>query len=450
MVAVSFTIFSCQKEYSFENGTGGSNVTAQWSFSEGGVQYKGPIDTVSVDTVGSYLVLSVNGHSDDKQDLINLEVFGTQIKVGTYKTPYCLFAYARNGVVRYQTNQTAVDSFTINITKLDSTGIIGTFSGKAYDTAKNYKTIVDGKFSAVFKTATTTPPASTDSGQVVFWGKADCKGTTAGTENITINGKNGSITKYLTAEPSTCDPAGSYNIKLPVGSYPWVAKCGTDSITGTVTVTKGGCTKVQVDFTAPPVTTGDYFPTTLNSYWTNLYENGSAGDTTYQLSTSASLTANGNKYNVFYYEDDKNGTVDSVYFRKANGVYYQYVKTYANVFDTPIPFEYIFLKDNVATGSTWSASISGTASGTAIKLQLNGSILEKASSATVGGKTYNDVIKVRLIVMATVGPSPVAVEASRIDQWFAKGIGLIKEIQYNAADPTKVDNVLNIIHYKVY
>src|ERR1700712_3670090 len=157
LLTVSAAIFSCQKEYSVENNGGSLSASAQWSFTEGSAQFKGPIDTVTVDTVGAYTFLTISGHSSDKKDLITLQVFGASVKAGTYKTPFSLFAYARNGVIMYQTNQTAVDSFTIVISKLDSTGITGTFSGKAWDSSKTYKTIVDGKFSSVFKAATVTP-----------------------------------------------------------------------------------------------------------------------------------------------------------------------------------------------------------------------------------------------------------------------------------------------------
>ncbi len=109
LAVISLGVFSCQKEYSVENNTGGSNVTVQWSFKEGGVEFKGPIDTAGLDSIGNYKVLSINGHSTDKKDLINLEFFGTDLKVGTYKTPYCLFAYSRNGVITHRQSGIVTD-----------------------------------------------------------------------------------------------------------------------------------------------------------------------------------------------------------------------------------------------------------------------------------------------------------------------------------------------------
>ena len=150
LLTISVAIFSCQKEYSLENPTGSNTPTAQWEFKEAGVQFKGPVDTVSIDTLSGFKFLTINGRSEDGSSQITLQVFGADLKPGTYKTPFSLFAYIKAGNVVYQTDQTAVDSFTIVITKVDTTGVTGTFSGNALS-GNSSKRIVDGKFNAVFK-----------------------------------------------------------------------------------------------------------------------------------------------------------------------------------------------------------------------------------------------------------------------------------------------------------
>ncbi|MEP7277075.1 MAG: hypothetical protein ABI813_00390, partial [Bacteroidota bacterium] len=323
LLTISCAIFSCQKEYSVENNTVTNSASAQWSFTEGTVQFKGPIDTVAVDTLpNNSKILSIRGHSSDNRDEIALEIFAVDLKPGTYKIPYCLFAYMRSGVLLYQTHQTLVDSFTIIITKLDSTGITGSFRGKAFDTASVDKNIVEGKFSAVFKSNTPVPPASTDSGQVVLWSKAGCGGGTSTTPinaiNVSVGGKNGQITRFIASPPTTCDPPGTFSIKLPVGTYPMVAKCGTDSITGMITVVKNGCVKVQIDFSDPQAT-GDYFPVTPNSNWSYLYQNSSADDTLYTFSTGNTTQLGGKTYNIFTNTDGV--SKDSSYYRKSGNTY---------------------------------------------------------------------------------------------------------------------------------
>jgi hypothetical protein len=457
LAAISFGIFSCQKEYSVENNTGGSNVTAQWSFKEGNIQFKGPIDTAGVDSIGNYKVFSINGHSDDKKDLINLEFFATDLKPGTYKTPYCLFAYSRNGIITYQTNQTAIDSFTIIVTKLDSTGVIGSFSGKAWDSTKTYKTIVDGKFSAVFKT--NTPPASTDSGQVVLWSKAGCGGGTSTTPiNVSVNGKTGQITQFGATEPTTCDPAGRYFVKLPVGTYPWTAKCGTDSISGTVTVTKGGCSKVLVDFSAAP--TGDYFPIGLNYNWTYQRLGSTPNDTLFVLSTGTPKTLGGSSFNIFS-NDYAGAGKDSSYYRKTPGLYYEYFLT-----DTSngiaSGLEHIFLKDNVTPGTSaaiWSKPFSAAITyknqaGLPVDTVLSGTVsdtlIQKLSSYNPGaGKNYPDVLEVH---SGTSVAFPAALggntQVSYVKQWLARGVGLIKYYEWDLTDQGPVDYTYYLLRYK--
>jgi len=449
LAAISVGVFSCQKEYSVENNTGGSNVTAQWSFKEGGVEFKGPIDTAGVDSIGNYKVFSINGHSDDKKDLINLEFFGTDLKVGTYKTPYCLFAYSRNGIITYQTNQTAIDSFTIVVTKLDSTGVIGTFSGKAWDSTKTYKTIVDGKFSAVFKTST-PPPASTDSGQVVLWSKAGCGGGTSTTPiNVAVNGKPGQITQFGTTEPTTCDPAGRYFIKLPVGTYPWTAKCGTDSISGTVTVTKGGCSKVLVDFTAAP--TGDYFPTTKNSNWTYQHEGSTADDTLRVTSSGNTKTFAGNPFTIFS-NDYGSAGMDSSYYRKNAGIYYEYMPADPNT-GIGTGLEHQFLKDAVAAGTIWTTNFSATVNiggkDTIINGLIKDTLAQKLPTFNIGAlPQFKDVLEVHTGYSIT---SPLGnIQLYYNKQWFARGVGLIKYYQYDGTSTPASDYTLNITRYQVY
>ena len=443
-IALCAAFFACQKEYSIEQPVGGANVSAQWEFKEGGVLFKGSMDTVEVAAINNFKFITIHGRSSDGAEL-TLQIYDTIIKTGSYKTPKSLLEYVKGGTYIYKTDQALADSFTIIITKIDSFSVAGTFSGKAT------KTIVDGKFSAIIKSSTVTPPASTDSGQVVLWSKAGCGGGTSTTPiTVSVSNKSGQITTFG-AEPTTCDPPGTFSVKLPVGTYPWVAKCGTDSVTGTVTVTKNGCTKQLVDLTKP-VTTLDYFPMTANSNWTSKYDTSAAlpGDTTFTFSKGTTYPAGGNTYNVFSYTDFAFGYDDTLYYRKAANTYYQYFKATTNIlgFDTPQAVEIPFLKDDVIAGTsfssaTYSGTITSPANGPiAVQQRVDGTILEKVASVTVGGKTYNDVIKVRLIYQGIIGGSTT--EIYREEEWFAKGIGLIRYLTYYDAPYTTPTYILNL------
>ncbi len=458
LFSISVAVFSCQKEYSVEKPTGGTSTT-QWEFKEGGVQFKGPIDTAAIDTFSTLKVLTINGHSDDGTSQLVLQIYGQDLKVGAYKVPYSALVYSKNGTPIYATDQTATDSFTIYLTKIDTTGVTGTFNGKvlAGTTPKN---VVDGKFAASFKSSVVTPPASADSGNVVIWSKAGCGGGTSTTPiTVVVNGKSGQITTFTSTEPTTCDPAGSLHYKLPVGSYPWVAKCGTDSVTGIITITKGGCTKTQVDFTKP--VTGDYFPLTKNSNWTYLYQNGSAGDTAYTFNPGGTTTLLGNVYVLQTNDYGPTYGKDSVYNRKSGNTYYQYVAA-TSISDTTngvitkiqVPaYEFRFLVDNLAAGSTFSDAVTGSVtSGTntiPVVFNFKSTITEVGASVTVGGTSYTNVIKVKTLTSETI--AGVTTPRETTEYWYALNIGAIRFLDYYT-DPTFTtpDDVWNLTRYKVF
>ncbi|HTE09954.1 MAG TPA: hypothetical protein VK645_03275 [Chitinophagaceae bacterium] len=445
LLTISAAIFSCQKEYSIENPGGIVNTTAQWEFKEGGVQFKGPIDTASIDTISNYKFLTIIGRSDDGSSQITLQVFGADLKVGTYKTPFSLFAYIKGGTPVYQTDQTATDSFTIVITKADINGVTGTFSGKALNGTTG-KTIVDGKFSAVLKPAgPPVTPGPADSGQVLLWSKAGCAGGVITPINVSVSNKTGQITQFVTTEPGTCNQAGAFSVKLPVGTYPWVAKCSSDSVTGTVTVTKDGCTKQEVNFAAVP--TGDYFPMTTNSNWSYLFEASTPDDTLYILSTGVTKPYAPGTFNLF--TNDYGTGKDSSYYRKTSGSYYEYYPAEVNTFglDAPLAVEHIFLKDNVAQGATWESSYSGLFQTVPVTAKIRDTLSQKITSYSVSGKTYSDVLEVHSGYFV-IFPAPVGTQqAFIVKQWFAKGVGLIKYYQYDVTAGT--DYTLDLTRSKI-
>jgi len=433
--------FSCQKEYSVENGQGTNNGTAQWSFKDSlSATYKGPVDTAFIDGVGNLKILTVEGHSDDGRDLITLQVFATEIKTGSFSTPSSAFDYSRNGQTVYKTENGSIGDFTIVITAIDSFNVTGTFSGKVKDAGGATRTLKDGKFTGKFKGGSVNPPPTgADSGSVVLWSKSGCGGGTSTTPiSVSLNGKNGQITSFMAAEPTTCDPAGTFFAKLPVGSYTWKAKCGVDSISGTVSVTKNICSKVEVNFAAPPP--GDYFPTTTGSNWTYELISSDAPttiDTLYVLSTGSTKTYGGNLYNLFRNDYGPYGADTSLY-RKGGGIYTEYYPADANLlqFTTPTAVEHIFLKDNVNVATPWQVAYTGNVlvdvNGTptpinGVTAQVRDTLSAKLTSLTVGATTYQDVLEVHSGYFYVLpAPYNITEQAYWIKQWFAKGVGLIK------------------------
>ena len=185
---------------------------------------------------------------------------------------------------------------------------------------------------------------------------------------------------------------------------------------------------------APPVTSGDYFPTTDSSNWT--YNNSATADT-FRVTVATTNRNFGNNYRTFinnYGEDN----YDSSYFRKKDGIYY----TYSNfnelgIYDTvEKKVDYIFLKDNVPVGSTWESpeanatfgSINGKAK---IKFTIEG----KDIQTTIGNTTIDSVIQVKQEYMFAPTLTGVYQTVVTSDFYYAKNIGFIKA---EAADPLPV------------
>jgi hypothetical protein len=438
LFAITALLVSCQKEYSKEVPKNGATGT-EWAFKEGTNSFAGPVDTAFITKVGSINYLIVEGTTSDKKDAITIEVYSVgDIKAGTYSNPNSNFTYTRNGKTLYEVDQTAIGEFSVVITKIDSASVSGTFAGKVIDSTGTIKTITDGKFNGKLKNTT----AATSKGDVMFWSKQGCGATSSSPIAITIGSNSGTISTFTPVEPASCGVAGTVSLNLAAGSYTYKALCSNgDSIIGTVTVIANTCTKVQVSFVLP--TTGDYFPTTANSNWTYLEEGVALADSTYVLSTGTSKVFNTKTYSIFTYDQ-----TDSGYYRKASGEYYEYIEPANNPFplDNPGSYEVTFLKDNVPAGSTWLKEIAGTIAGQAVTAKEKFTLLEVGATATVGGITFQNVIKVRRVYSITaLGTETVLY---KIDAWFAKDKGLIKFVEAN--DAPAVNAVINIKRLQVF
>ncbi len=86
-------------------------------------------------------------------------------------------------------------------------------------------------------------------GKVVFW-EASSNGCANATD-VTINGSTQQITSFSGSAPA-CGASGCANFTLAPGTYTYTAKCGSSTKTGTVTVTAGQCSVVQLTWNNTP------------------------------------------------------------------------------------------------------------------------------------------------------------------------------------------------------
>jgi hypothetical protein len=259
--------------------------------------------------------------------------------------------------------------------------------------------------------------------------------TTPGGYTITTNTVNGvvfsSSGNFTTTGPQTISLTGS---GTPVNAGPQ---------NFTVTFGSSNCS-FSLSFLAGVAPSGDYFPLTLNSNWTYSASAGSSLDV-HTAVINYSRTFNTNTYKtIAAYDIGSIDAFDSAYYRKPGGDYYQYA-LYSNTipFDQDVEGEYIFLKDNVANGTTWlSPTISGTVGGIPFTAFIKMTILAKAVPITIGAFNFPDVIEVKYEYFIT--GDPVAVETD--ERWFAKNVG---EIHDSINDGTTTDNY-DINSYQVF
>jgi len=80
-------------------------------------------------------------------------------------------------------------------------------------------------------------------GNVMFWTQSDFG---CGFITVNISGSSGTISGYYSGGSPSCGASSAANFSLPAGSYSFTASCDELTWDGTVTVTSGGCYKMQL------------------------------------------------------------------------------------------------------------------------------------------------------------------------------------------------------------
>jgi hypothetical protein len=307
-----------------------------------------------------------------------------------------------------------------------------------------------------------TPTATGDQNFTVSYGNSQCDFTInfAPPAMGTLGGGGGSCTPFAIAgtyqQGTPLDASNSVQIQVNVaslGSYSITtnsvngvtfSKTGTFTATGvqaifltgsgtpvnaglqnfTVSFGTGNCT---FEITFSPGISGDYFPLTLNSNWTYSLVGGTSSDSVHTAVIAYSPTFGANSYKtIAAYDVPSTGSAfDSAYYRKPGGDYYEYA-IFSNIipFDQTIEGEFVFLKDNVPVGTTWtSPDISGTISNFPVTAYIKMTILEKAVPVTIATFNFPDVIKVKYEYFITGDPNVLETD----ERWFAKNVGEIHD-----------------------
>jgi hypothetical protein len=140
------------------------------------------------------------------------------------------------------------------------------------------------------------------------------------------------------------------------------------------------------------------------------------------------------------YQKIKGISAQAIYYNSTNGVLSQIVLNENIVTNTTTPYyKFTIVKSNEPVGATWSDVLVLANSANEIN---DYKIIAKGISRTVSGIVYNDVIQIRQdITSATYGISPYM----HIDQYMAKGVGLIESVSYS--DYNGASSVM--VHHKL-
>lgn len=460
IILLAALFFSCQKEYSLE---GVVTPAGTWQFNDNTKLYAGNIDSANIATTGSTKTLNLIGKSSDGQQNFLLHLYATDsFTVGTYKASLFQsdFQYYTQAKTIYEADQ-FIGEFIVTITAIGNNNVTGIFSGASQDSTGAIKLITLGKFTSRINLSFNGTGGGGGGGT----------GTASGTLGASVGvctplSPNGAYTQGIALASTntvtvtvTVTTPGTYTISTNTVNGVSFSKTGTFAAAGvqtvilngtgtpvtsgnqTFTVTFGAsnCTFI-VNFlpgTPPPVT--DYFPTTVNSFWDYGLQGGTPADSFKIQVSPASKAISGNTYVVFTINNiPPSGNPDSLFYRKASGLYYENFNTEKFFgFDagTGGNVEYIFLKDNVAQGTTWnSPNMVGSSGGTSFTIYIKMTLFEKVTtSTTVGSVTSSDILKMRYEYFLTIAPAtPFYTE----ERWFAKNIGMI----YNSFnDGTKTD-----------
>jgi hypothetical protein len=185
-------------------------------------------------------------------------------------------------------------------------------------------------------------------------------------------------------------------------------------------------------------TTGNYFPMAIGNKWN--YTDGSIntevnliGTTVfYPNDTYYEMTDTGDEFNIQNWVAKKGAT----YFQRAGTT----TITQGSTTIVIQPYEILLFKDNLDVNQGWVSSgnqlqvsyTSPSGSGTLpATLDYECLITERGASETLGGITYNNIIKMEMDAVETVNSQITNIHS---EYWFAKDIGLVRESITSSTD----------------
>lgn len=451
-ILMGFTIFSaCSKEYSIEGGFSKMPV-GSWEFKDSIHFYTGNMDTAYIVSGQTQQELHLLGTNMDGSQQFDMVLYADSITKGTYKASLfqVTFDFTSGSESIFEASQ-LIGEFSVTITSISDKIVLGTFLGVAQDSAKQVRSLFDGKFKT---TLSSTPVQGPVSSGVLGDDQGNCTPAT-----IEGNYKQGTPMNpdNLAQVQVTISEAGSYHIFTDAVNGITFSASGVFTTTGpqNVTLEASGTPAFSgdqqfivhygnnqcaftINFLPGAAPSGDYYPTTVNTNWTFSDFTGSQ----YFKVVSGAKTVSGTPFSIIgNFSSPQATTFDTArLIAKGNGNYFEYIN-YNDYFpmDEETSAATIILKDNVAQGTTWNGpTISGTVSGTDFSYYARFTILEKAVAVNLGGFSFPDVIKVKVELFS--GSTSLTMSA---ESWYAKNVGPIYEKSFSG-------NINEITNYQIF
>jgi hypothetical protein len=246
--------------------------------------------------------------------------------------------------------------------------------------------------------------------------------TSVGSYNIFSDIQNG----YSFSDSGYFSAIGLQTVKLKGVGKPIVATVSDF----TVTFRNSSCTfrvpstGTSGGNTTPPIQSGDYFPTTTNSFWS--YKLDVTGDSLLFTVVPNDVNISGVAYRPFKITSGSNS--DSLFYRKGSGSYNEYGDIdFLGALDSVGEYiDYIFLKDNVPLNATWeSAEINAKSGGVTGKAKAKFTIAGKNIQYTINGILVDSIIKIQRELLFKPNGGTSFTSLNTMFPYYAKKKGLL-------------------------
>lgn len=168
--------------------------------------------------------------------------------------------------------------------------------------------------------------------------------------------------------------------------------------------------------TIPATTPANYQPISAGSTWTYASTSNSVTSNYTLTATANDSTIDGKAYKIFI-----NSSGPNEYYYKTGNDYYRY--SYFEALSQSLNL--LYLKDNLSVGQSWTQNKNATINGVSGTAILECVVAEKGISYPVNGKTFTNVMHIKINPTFSVNGIILTNNKADIHYYFADNVGFI-------------------------